>query len=660
MCGIAGFWVPGGRYSPEELLQTAGSMGQAIRHRGPDSGDNWADGDAGLGFAHRRLAIVDLSPAGAQPMISACGRYVIVYNGEVYNTAEMRSDLEARGIHFRGHSDTEVILEACAAFGVADTVRKLIGMFAFAFWDRRERVLTLARDRMGIKPLFWYHSGREFLFGSEIKALRRHPACPDEICRNSVASFVRYSYVPTPASIFQGMRKLRPGCLLVVHMDAAGKLSEAREDAFWSLEDVARDGLSCPDNPGDQDAIDGLENLLGDAIQRRMVADVPLGALLSGGIDSSLVAALMQSRSSAKIRTFSIGFHEDGYNEATHAAAVAQHLGTDHTELYVTPEEARAVIPGLPDYYDEPFADSSQIPTWLVSRMARDHVTVVLSGDGGDELFGGYTRYFTAARHGGILFGQPRSLRRLEAAALRSLSPKTWDRLRWLVPASRRPAFLGDKLHKLAGVLNGSQVEFYEKLVSHWSPEDELVIGGEEHPSDLWRSEAEKTVPAFTERMMYLDSLTYLPDDILTKVDRASMAVSLEARVPLLDHRVVEMSWRLPRHLKIRNGQGKWLLRQILYRHVPEKLIERPKMGFGVPIDSWLRGPLREWAGDLLSPGSLERFGLINPGPVQEKWEQHQSGSRNWQYHLWDILMLQSWCYRWLGEKAEDKAVRNA
>lgn len=638
MCGIAGFLENVADKSEEWLAEAVQAMGSAIRHRGPDSSDIWIEASSGLAFSHRRLAIVDLSPAGAQPMVSACGRYVIIYNGEVYNHNDLRPELIATGVEFRGHSDTEVILEACARWGIKATVKKLIGMFVFAFWDRKKQRLSIVRDRLGIKPVYWAKTAKSFLFGSELKALRQHPDCPTEINRNAVAGFLRHNYIAAPNSIYNGVRKLEPGWMLTIQAGC-----EPLFEQFWSLDQAISNSKANPFEGSAQEAETALHTLLTDAVGRRMMADVPLGAFLSGGIDSSTVVALMQAQSTHPVRTFSIGFNEHGYNEAKQAAMVAAHLGTEHTELYVTPQDARDIIPQLPHFYDEPFADSSQIPTYLVSRMARDHVTVALSGDGGDELFSGYTRYFTAANYGLLIFGQPQIFRNIQAALIKSLPPSVWDVAGKLIPARHSPTHFGDKLHKLATVLNGDRDSFYRSLVSHWQHPDALVIDGEEPKGVLWDDTVKDHVPGFIDRMQYFDTLTYLPDDILTKVDRASMAVSLEARVPLLDHRVVEFAWRLPQEMKIRNGQGKWLLRQVLHRYVPKKLVEQPKRGFGVPVDSWLRGPLRDWAEDLLSPVALKNTGLLNPEPIREKWQEHLSGRRNWQYLLWDILMLQSW-----------------
>lgn len=640
MCGIAGFWQKPGQ-TEDEMRSVAMSMATAMHHRGPDAQDVWVDAKAGLGLAHARLSIVDLSPAGHQPMVSACERYVIVYNGEVYNASEIRDALQQdMGVFcpaFRGHSDTEVILEACAHWGVEKTIAQLIGMFAFALWDRADKRLILVRDRLGIKPLYWYKTSNGLLFGSELKALRRHGACNVEVDRDAVAGFLRHNCIGAEKSIYQDIHKLLPGTMLTLAVDSDVTLTQ-----YWSLADVADLGASSHFD-SDDDAVASLHDLLGDAVQRRMIADVPLGAFLSGGVDSSTVVALMQAHSRKPIKTFSIGFNEAGFDEARYAADVARHLGTSHTELYVTPQEARDVIPKLPTCYDEPFADSSQIPTYLVSAMTRKHVTVALSGDGGDELFGGYNRHIVADRYDNTLFAQPRCLRRLEALVMNGLGPFVWDRIGRMIPEGRRPAQFSDKIHKLADMLKEDRDGFYRSLISHWRDPDALVIDGREPRGLVWDESVRDIVPDFVERMQYLDTLTYLPDDILTKVDRASMAVSLEARVPLLDHRVVELAWRLPKHMKIRNGQGKWILRQVLDKYVPRELIDRPKMGFGVPIDSWLRGPLKEWADYLLSPEVFAKHGLLRRDPVARKWKEHLDGDRNWQYLLWDVLMLHAW-----------------
>ncbi|WP_404385128.1 asparagine synthase (glutamine-hydrolyzing) [Caenispirillum salinarum] len=643
MCGIAGFLDRSTRHGELELRGRAAAMGRTLLHRGPDGGDEWTDAEAGIALAHRRLAIVDLSPAGHQPMVSADGRLVVSYNGEVYNAPELREELEAAGVGpFRGHSDTEVIVEGCRLWGVEATARRLIGMFAFAVWDKATRCLWLVRDRLGIKPLYWAHFGGLTIFGSELKALRAQADWTPEIDRAALAAYMRYGYVPSPGSIYKGVNKLPPGHILCVRPDAE---KQPELSAFWTLRDtVAEAERNRLDTISDSEATDRLEGLLGDAVRRRMVADVPLGAFLSGGIDSSVVTALMQAASERPVRTFTIGFAENDYNEAQHAKAVAEHLGTEHTELYISPDEARDVIPRLAHVYDEPFADSSQIPTILLSAMTRQHVTVALSGDGGDELFAGYTRYALTSRMWDSLSRVPAPVRALGAGGIRAVPPATWQRLFDLLPDRLRPFAAGDRLHKLAGLLPlRDRDAVYRYLISQWHDPAALCLGQAEALTTVDDPGGAGAPEDVVERLQYLDTLTYLPDDILTKVDRASMAASLEARVPILDHRVAAFAWQLPGHLKMRDGKGKWLLREVLYRHVPRELIERPKMGFGVPIAEWLRGPLRDWADDLLNPRQLAEDGLLDPALIRAIWDEHQSCRRNWQYRLWAVLMFQSW-----------------
>ncbi len=637
MCGIAGF-VDYKPAAESALKGRARAMADTLLHRGPDAGGCWADPEAGFATGHRRLSIVDLSEAGAQPMLSHSGRFVISYNGEVYNAAEIRKELEAKGHAFHGHSDTEVIIEGCAEWGIEATVRRLIGMFAIALWDRQSRKLWLVRDRLGIKPLYWGHFGKFLLFGSELKALRAHPGWPVEINRDAVAAFMRFNYIPSPHSIYRNIYKLAPGAIL--EFDARG---EPRIERFWTLDDTIREARRNPFRGSDAEAEEALATLLGDAVERRMIADVPLGAFLSGGIDSSTVVALMQSHSTRPVRTFSIGFQEEEYNEAHYAKAVAQHLGTDHTELYVTYDEARDVIPRLPEMYDEPFADSSQIPTYLISALTRRHVTVALSGDGGDELFCGYNRYYHALSIRPYVSTLPYWLRRIGSAGLRSLPPSTWNRLQQFAPAKMRMPNIGEKLHKLAGAMLQDEDQTYLQLLSQFYQPNDVVNGGTEPPNIIASAATKQLVPDYVERMQYIDTMTYLPDDILTKVDRASMAVALEARVPIIDHRVVELAWRLPAHMRFRDGKSKWILRQVLRRFVPDTLIDRPKMGFGVPVDHWLRGPLRDWAEDLLSESALTRDGLFNTETIRTRWDSHIKGRENWQYSLWTIIMMQAW-----------------
>ncbi len=617
-------------------------MNDALRHRGPDDDGVWTDGDAGVTLLHRRLSIIDLSTAGHQPMMSADGRYVITFNGEIYNFQELRPELEARGARFLGHSDTEVMVEAFAAYGVAATVERLVGMFTIGVWDRRERALTLVRDRLGIKPLYWAKFGELFLFGSELKALRAHPGWSPRIDRAAVASFLRHSYVPAPHTIYQGVYKIEPGTLLTLPLNGEPQITR-----YWDARAVARQGLDTPIQASDGELTDELELRLQDAVTCRMIADVPLGAFLSGGVDSSTVAALMRAANRGPVKTFTIGSDIAGFSEAAHAAAVARHLGTDHTELTVTADQARDIIPRLAEMYDEPFADASQIPTHLVSAMTRQHVTVALSGDGGDELFAGYNRYQLASRRWASLSLLPRPLRNGVASAIAGLSPDRWSRLLSVLPARMRPSQIGDKLHKLAAVLTlPDGIAAYRRLVTDWEP-GELMPGVNEYKGVVWDAGLPKEFPGFLDQMQLLDLITYLPDDILTKVDRASMAVGLEARVPLLDHRVVEFAWRLPHAARIRGNSGKWLLRQVLYRHVPKQLIERPKMGFAIPLGEWLRGPLRDWAETFLNERRLREAGLVDGARVRQIWQEHLDGRRNWQDRLWDILMLETWRERW-------------
>ena len=641
MCGIAGF-VAASPIAGGDGEAIAERMAASLSHRGPDDQGIWRDDEAGAALVHRRLSIIDLSPAGHQPMVSADGRFVISYNGEVYSYQPIAAELAAGGHKFRGHSDTEVMVESFAVNGIEPTLKRLIGMFAIALWDRRERTLMLIRDRLGIKPLYWAKFGNLFLFGSELKALRAHPGWTARIDSSAVAAFMRHNYIPAPHTIYEGVHKLEPGVVLTLPWQGEPRISR-----FWDARAVARDGMQRPLEGGDVELTEQLETLLQDAVGRRMIADVPLGAFLSGGIDSSTVVALMQAARSGKVRTFSIGFDIAGYNEAPQAAAVARHLQTEHTELTVTSSQALDVIPKLPEWYDEPFADSSQIPTYLVSAMTRRHVTVALSGDGGDELFAGYNRYQLTQRFWGALSLLPRALRQGAAAALTAVSPDRWTLLLAALPARLRPPQVGDKIHKAADVLRLDGPDaIYRRLVSHWEPAE--IMPQAREPQSLLNDPAlTKEFPDLMARMQFLDLVTYLPDDILTKVDRASMAVALEARVPLLDHRVVEFCWRLPRHAKVRGNTSKWLLRQVLYRHVPPALIERPKMGFSIPLGEWLRGPLRDWAEALLDERRLREAGLLDAAMVRRYWQEHIDGRRNWQYLIWDVLMLEAWRQRW-------------
>jgi asparagine synthase (glutamine-hydrolysing) len=634
MCGIAGLLDLERRSGSQELDALGRAMAATLNHRGPDAHGIWSDADAGVVLGHTRLSIVDLSPAGAQPMVSSCGAYVISYNGEIYNAGDLRPELEARGRRFCGHSDTEVLVEAIAEWGVRPTVERLIGMFAFGLWDRRTRTLSLVRDRLGIKPIYFGRQTWCIVFASELKAFDVLPNWRPELNLDALAAYLRLAYVPSPHSIYCGIEKLAPGHIATI--DVEGKVETS---AFWSVEHAAERGKSAPFKVSDREATDTLEMLLGDAVGRRLVADVPLGAFLSGGIDSSTVAAMMRMRSNAPVRTYSIGFREEGFDEAPHARAVAAHLGTEHTELYVNPAEVREVIPHLPTIYDEPFADSSQVPTYLLSKLTREHVTVALSGDGGDELFAGYTRH----RFARLASGMPATMGRALACGLGVAGPALWERVFSLLPTEWRPRLAADKMHKAARLFEAGEESGYRSLVSAWDDPERLVNGGKEPKGPIFDAGVARALPDALDRMQYLDTVTYLPDDILTKVDRASMAVALEVRVPILDHRIVEFSWRLPTRFKMRGSRGKWLLRQVLYRHVPRTLVERPKSGFAIPLGQWLRGPLRAWAEELLSEKRLTEGGLLNPAPIRARWIEHLEGTRNWQASLWTVLMFQAW-----------------
>jgi len=618
-------------------------MGDAIAHRGPDDGGSWTDPDAGIAFAHRRLSIVDLSPAGHQPMHSVDGRWVLAYNGEIYNHLVLRAALESEGRApaWRGHSDTETLLACICAWGLEHALRQSRGMFALAAWDRERRELWLARDRVGEKPLYYGWQGRTFLFGSELKALRAHPDFIGGVDRGALALFLRHNYVPEPNSIHPGIHKLAPGCSLRVSLETR----ESEPVPYWSLSNIAEQAADEPFAGSENDAVDDLERLLGDAVRGQMVADVPLGALLSGGIDSTLVTALMQAASGAPVRTFTIGFRERAHDESDHARAVAAHLGTQHTELVLSGDDALALIPSLPTIYDEPFADSSQLPTHLVMRLARAHVTVALSGDGGDEMFGGYNRYMFAPRLWKRLGVIPRQLRRLIGRTLTAIPPHVVDRLAAGPARFAGVVHAGEKAHKLGrNLVDARSVDdLYRGLVSAWPNASAMVLNSA-FPANViddrarWPRLADPAA-----RMMALDALTYLPGDILAKVDRASMAVSLETRAPFLDHRVIEFAWRLPMELKIRNGTGKWILRRLLDRYIPASLLERPKQGFAIPLDAWLRGPLRDWAESLLSEQRLRREGFFDPKKIREAWRQHVSGQASFGSRLWSVLMFQAW-----------------
>ena len=641
MCGIAGFVDPTCERSHDELVSVADDMSGAVRHRGPDDAGAWADPACGVAFGHRRLSVIDLSPLGHQPMVSSSGRWVLTYNGEIYNYPALRAELAREGARFRGHSDTEVLLEHLDRHGIEGTLRRLDGMFALAAWDTRDRVLALARDRMGEKPLYYGYIGRTLVFASDLASVRAHPDSSLRVDASAVAGLLRLGYVPGPLSIYEEIAKLPPGHVVELRPHEPGPAPEPRP--WWTMP-VRR---AQDDIPLEQ-RVDELDAVLREAVASRMVADVPVGAFLSGGIDSSLVVALMRQVASGPVRTYTIGFEETDYDEATHAAAVARHLGTEHHEFRLSPAEALDVVPRLPEIYSEPFADSSQVPTFLVSQMTRQHVTVALSGDGGDELFGGYDRYRTHLALWRLLRVAPPPLRRAAARGVRAVGVGTWDRVgravNPMLPIRHRQARLGDRAHKAAGLLEASGPhETYRMLMSHWHEPERLLPGVRESSllladPDRWPSELSRLG-----QVMHVDALTYLPDDILVKVDRAAMAVSLETRVPLLAPAVVEHAAGIPDDLRLRRGSGKWLLRQVLHRYVPQALVDRPKMGFGVPIGSWLRGPLRPWAEDLLAEDALARTGLLDPAPVREAWTDHLGGHRDLKYPLWNVLMFQQW-----------------
>ncbi len=641
MCGIAGLIDL--KRGNADVGRRARAMIDAIAYRGPDGADVWSDVEAGVALGHRRLAIIDLTPTGAQPMASADDRWIISYNGEVYNAEEIAARPGMAGLARRGTSDTEIIVESVARRGLDATLADLNGMFAIALWDRATRTLHLVRDRLGIKPLFYVADGQGIAFASELKSFAAADfAFP--LDESSVASFLRFGYVPAPHTIYCGVAKVMPGEVVTCGLGQA-----VRRRRYWDIDAVATEGLLHPFTGADADAIDALDVLLRDAISGNMISDVPLGAFLSGGIDSSTVAALMVAAKRGPVRTFSIGFPDFGYDESSHAKAVAAHLGTVHEELNVTAADALAVVPRLADMYDEPFADSSQIPTFAISKMTRARVTVALSGDGGDELFAGYNRYTLAGGRLAKLARLPKGLRRSAVAALQAVPDGAADLMASLVPARLRPAQPADKLKKLAEVLRLDGDAVYLRLVSQCPDPSALTHGPAEHPLTMRWPEGARG--GLLERMQLFDTATYLPDDILQKVDRASMAVSLEVRPPLLDHRVVEFAWRLPARMRIRNGETKWLLRRVLDRYVPRALIERPKMGFGIPLAAWLRGPLRDWAEDLLDRHEVGG-GLLDAGAVCKMWGEHIGGGRNWAYALWTILMFEAWRRRWMSDAA--------
>lgn len=636
MCGITGFWDFTKSQTNDRLTAIVTDMRDRMRHRGPDDHGEWVDQASGIALGFRRLAILDLSPTGHQPMFSANERFVAIFNGEVYNYAELRAELEAAGCEFRGTSDTEVILGGILQWGLENAVRRFNGMFAIALWDRRERRLHLIRDRVGVKPLYYGWFGNSLIFGSELKSLKAHPAFTPEIDRQSLTLYLRYGYVPAPYSMYQGVKKQEPGTILT--FEEGERQAEGKKIRYWSAREAVERGIQNPFQGDDREAVCELDELLKASVRDRMIADVPLGAFLSGGIDSSAIVAMMQAQSTRPVKTFTIGFQEGAYNEAEYAKEVASHLKTDHTELYVSPRDAMDVIPQLAFMFDEPLGDSSQIPTYLVSRLARQYVTVSLSGDGGDELFGGYSRYLNSLNVWGLVGRVPLAVRQAAGVIFDRASKVEWNKI-------TSHGRLATRFYHLAAISKTrSPDELYWRFSSNWDQPRQVVIDGREPPAFHTAPENSQLLPEFAERMMYVDFNTYLPDDILVKLDRASMAASLEGRVPLLDdHRVVEFAWRLPLHMKIRSGKGKWILRQVLYQYVPQSMVERPKMGFGVPIDSWLRGPLRDWAENLLDEKRLRTEGYLNPGPIRKRWTEHLQKQKDWHYPLWYVLMFQDW-----------------
>ncbi|NRO96625.1 asparagine synthase (glutamine-hydrolyzing) [Paraburkholderia sp. NMBU_R16] len=647
MCGIAGFWTR--TASEHETAQAILSrMTDSVAHRGPDDAGAWFDPAAGLALGHRRLSIVDLSEHGRQPMVSECGRYVMTFNGEIYNCLALRRDLEAEGRApaWRGHSDTEILLAAFVAWGVDRTLERAVGMFALALWNRQSRVLTLARDRIGEKPLYYARVGDGIVFASELKALRTYPGFDARaIDRNALCLYLRYACVPAPHTIYENVRKLPAGSYVQLEFPEVWPAPRR----YWTLEQVIGRGRAYPFEGSAEAAVDELDRLLRDAVHGQMMADAPLGAFLSGGVDSSAIVALMQAQSAKPVRTFTVGFDDATYDEAVHAKAVARHLGTEHTEIVVTAARALELVPKLPTIYDEPFADASQIPTYVVAQTTREHVKVALSGDGGDELFGGYTRYFLTPRLWSRLRRVPSGMRKRIASALYSLRPDHADQFAALFqgawsPGARDGTRIGERLHKLANVMGAqSRTDLYRLLLSSVHHPERLALSGRELPTRVDTPEAWSVDLEFAEQVMAVDALTYLPDDILAKVDRAAMAVSLETRMPFLDHRVVGFVWSLPLSLRIPEDKPKWLLRQLLYRYVPREIIDRPKQGFCAPVGEWLRGSLRDWAQALLDPARLRDEGFLDATRVDRMWQQHLSGRMNWQHPLWTVLMFQAW-----------------
>ncbi len=646
MCGINGFYSK----SLSTFNNVIVKMNSAISHRGPDAKGTWYDKNSGIVLGHQRLSIIDLSSAGDQPMQSSSNRFILTYNGEIYNHLEIRKEIEKNNsfTKWRGSSDTETLLESIDFWGVEKTLQKIQGMFAFGLWDKKTRSLTLARDRMGEKPLYygWQGKGnnRVFLFGSELKALKVHPGFDEQINRGAIALQLRHNCIPAPYSIYKDIYKLLPGHYLELKENDLKENFLSTPKKYWSLSERIIEGNKNQLKLDDEKILKDLEGILKLSVKKQMISDVPLGAFLSGGIDSSTVVALMQSVSNNPVKTFTVGFEENDFSEAKYAKNIAKYLGTNHTEIYVSSKKALDVIPKIPNIYDEPFSDSSQIPTFLVSQLTKQQVKVALSGDGGDELFCGYNRYLVTETFSNIFRFMPLIFRKTLASTIRSISPKKLDKILNFLPKLDHHSGFGDKMHKVANVLDLKELnDIYYTLRSHWPNPSEIVKNSKEPSTLLTKYKPNLNILNHQEKMMALDLLTYLPDDILVKVDRAAMASSLETRIPFLDHKLIEYVLKIPHSLKFRNGQGKWILKRILNQYIPKNLTERPKKGFEIPLSSWLRGPLRDWAENLLNEKRLNEENYFNSKLIREKWSEHLSGRKNWQHDLWDILMFQAW-----------------
>ena len=642
MCGFSGFWDFLKSRTAEQNLRILKMMNDAIEFRGPD-GEGYFTGEQGIALGHRRLSILDLSESGAQPMGSQSDRYTIIFNGEVYNADRLRPELVEKGYTFHGTSDTEVMLAAIEAYGLENATKKFIGMFAFALFDKRENLLHLVRDRLGVKPLYYGIQDQHLFFGSQLKSFYKHPNFKPSLNHSTLSTYLSYNYIPSSTCIFRGVHKVQPGEIVTINAS-----KNIHKTTYWSLEEVHHQGQENSLHfENDEDAIDAFQNLLDDAVKLRMISDVPLGAFLSGGIDSSLVVASMQKQSTKPIKTFSIGFENKDFNEAIYAKDVAHHLGTDHTECYIQDEDARNIVPMLPDFFDEPFADSSQIPTFLVSKLAREKVTVALSGDGGDEFFAGYTRYQVCEKFWKMYKFAPAPIRTALSKMIQILPEKSWDSMAKILPLGSLKKGFGEKLYRFKNIIDAQdESALFHSILTLWNDHDLKAMTKDQ--KDPFKNYWDRfSTDSFTTHMQLFDAAFYLPDDILTKVDRASMAVSLEARGPLLDHRIAEFAFALPMHYKMRHGSSKWLLKQTLERHVPKSLFERPKQGFGVPLESWLKGPLHDWAAYLLDPKKLKNNGIQDPQPITHRFHDMIKNNRNWSYSLWGVLMYQAWCEKY-------------